>query len=97
MKYPRRRPTGHTCPRCGSDLYVYRSRTRTLGERLAKVFGRKPYRCDPCGYRFLATPYDGPRKPWGGDEGQEHPPTDRAESHHRDHDDDDDDDDDDED
>lgn len=52
--YPRRRPTGHVCPSCDSDLYVYRSRTRTRWERFVRMLGYFPHRCDPCGYRFLA-------------------------------------------
>jgi predicted RNA-binding Zn-ribbon protein involved in translation (DUF1610 family) len=54
MRYPRRKPTGHTCPSCGSTFYTYRSRKRTWWEKLARFLGRHPYRCDPCGHRFMA-------------------------------------------
>jgi hypothetical protein len=39
------------CPSCGSSR-VYPSRTRTLIERLRRVFSEKqPYRCHACNHR----------------------------------------------
>ena len=60
LSYPRRQSTGLTCPRCGSDVYVYRSRVRTFWEWLqTALFKKEAFRCDPCGYRYLGPRVEG--------------------------------------
>jgi hypothetical protein len=44
-----------TCPKCGSQHLLYRSRGRGIFERIVlRVTGRYPFHCDACGVRFYA-------------------------------------------
>jgi len=44
---------GVECPECGK-LRVFRSRRKNLMEKLrSRLFGRYPFRCHACGFRFL--------------------------------------------
>jgi len=43
------------CPRCTGDK-IYRSRRHGFLEHwILPLFGRKPYRCVGCGYRYYRT------------------------------------------
>jgi DNA-directed RNA polymerase subunit M/transcription elongation factor TFIIS len=43
---------GSQCPKCGKER-VFRSRRKSFLERLRSRFGRYPFRCHACGYRFF--------------------------------------------
>jgi predicted RNA-binding Zn-ribbon protein involved in translation (DUF1610 family) len=49
----------HVCPKCGSGEVDRAPRVRTL-DRLARLFGRRVYRCRECRRRFYDRPT--PRK-----------------------------------
>jgi hypothetical protein len=48
----------HLCPECFSDDVV-RVPRRGLRDRLARLFGRRVYRCEECGRRFYDRPSSG--------------------------------------
>jgi transposase-like protein len=45
----------HLCPECFSDD-VTRVPRRSLRDHLARLFGRRVYRCQECGRRFYDRP-----------------------------------------
>ena len=45
------------CPKCHQDR-AHRSHRSGIGEQLAALFSRHPYRCHECGHRFLVYRYE---------------------------------------
>ncbi|MGA2962837.1 MAG: hypothetical protein ABSD96_14260 [Candidatus Korobacteraceae bacterium] len=42
------------CPKCGKKM-VFRSHRKGFMEKLRSKFGKYPFRCHACGYRFFRT------------------------------------------
>jgi predicted RNA-binding Zn-ribbon protein involved in translation (DUF1610 family) len=48
----RREKIGSKCPQCGKKR-VFRSHRKNILEKFRSQFGRYPFRCHACGYRFF--------------------------------------------